>query len=168
MSNKVYSNFVPNYKTIASVYSIFQNGLPIKDRVLLEESIVDQMSASLEVEQETQQPIDSLILGSFITKFNEEYSQELSEDQRILLENYIISFEDNGLELKVYLNEEIQRLKNSLNTINENLKEESLKKKVQDVYTVLDNTKNQEIDTEVLEIVLNTQKLVEDIQDNDN
>ena len=168
LSNKVYSNFVPNYKTIASVYSIFQNGLPIKDRVLLEESIVDQMSASLEVEQETQQPIDSLVLGSFITKFNEEYSQELSEDQRVLLENYIISFEDNGLELKVYLNEEIQRLKDSLNTINKNLKEESLKKKVQDVYNVLDNTKNQEIDTEVLEIVLNTQKLVEDIQDNDD
>ena len=32
LSNKVYSNFVPNYKTIASVYSIFQDSLPVKDR----------------------------------------------------------------------------------------------------------------------------------------
>lgn len=37
LSNKVYNNFVPNYKTIASVYSIFQDALPVKDRVLLEE-----------------------------------------------------------------------------------------------------------------------------------
>ena len=168
LSSKVYTNFVPNYKTIASVYSIFQDSLPVKDRVLLEESIVDQMSASVETEQETQQPIDSLVLGSFITKFNEEYSKQLNLEQRTLLENYITSFEDNGLELKVYLNEEIQRLKDSLNSINENLNEEGLKKKVQDVYSVLDNTKNREIDTEVLEIVLNTQKLVEDIQENDD
>ena len=44
LSSKVYNNFVPNYKTIASVYSIFQDALPVKDRVLLEENIVNQMS----------------------------------------------------------------------------------------------------------------------------
>jgi hypothetical protein len=42
LSNKVYNNFVPNYKTIASVYSIFQDALPIKDRILLEENIINQ------------------------------------------------------------------------------------------------------------------------------
>ena len=35
LSNKVYNNFVPNYKSIATVYSIFQEELPVKDRVLL-------------------------------------------------------------------------------------------------------------------------------------
>ena len=74
-------NFVPNYKTIASVYSIFQDALPIKDRVLLEENIVDQMSASAEVIQETQLPIDSLVYNTFVAKFNEEYSELLNENQ---------------------------------------------------------------------------------------
>ena len=60
LSNKVYNNFVPNYKTIASVYSIFQDALPVKDRVLLEENIVDQMSSSLGETKDVQQPIDSL------------------------------------------------------------------------------------------------------------
>ena len=46
LSSKVYNNFVPNYKTIASIYSIFQDACPIKDRVLLEENIIEQMSAS--------------------------------------------------------------------------------------------------------------------------
>ena len=40
LSKSVFANFVPNYKTIASVYSIFQDALPVKDRVLLEENIV--------------------------------------------------------------------------------------------------------------------------------
>ena len=51
LSNKVFTNFVPNFKSIASVYSIFQDALPIKDRVLLEENIVEQMSASVETKQ---------------------------------------------------------------------------------------------------------------------
>ena len=71
LSNKVYNNFVPNYKTIASVYSIFQDALPIKDRVLLEENIVDQMSASFSTQEENkQQPIDSLTYRTFVKKFN--------------------------------------------------------------------------------------------------
>ena len=72
LSTKVYNNFVPNYKTIASVYSIFQDALPIKDRILLEENIVDQMSSSVVTEQETQQPIDSIVYSTFVRKFNEE------------------------------------------------------------------------------------------------
>ena len=47
LSNKVFNNFVPNYKNIASVYSIFQDKLPIKDRVLLEENMIEQMSSSV-------------------------------------------------------------------------------------------------------------------------
>ena len=74
LSNKIFSNFVPNYKSIASVYSIFQDALPIKDRVLLEENIVDQMSSSVVVKEEAQQPIDSLVYSTFVDKFNQEYS----------------------------------------------------------------------------------------------
>ena len=168
LSTKLYNNFVPNYKTIASVYSIFQDALPVKDRVLLEENIVEQMSASAEAVQETLQPIDSLVFNTFAQKFNEEYKDLLSENQKALLGNYISSFSDNGIELKVYLNEEIGRIKDSLNALKKNQIEDNsdLKEKISEVYNVLDNTKQKEIDTETIEIVLNAQQLLEEIENN--
>jgi hypothetical protein len=171
LSTKVYSNFVPNYKTIASVYSIFQDALPVKDRVLLEENIIDQMSASVEIAQETQQqqPIDSLVYSTFVAKFNEEYSESLNENQKLLLNNYISSFDDNGIELKIYLNEEIGRLKQELNKANEKSVDNPMfKEKLDKVYSILENTKNKEIDTETLEIVLNTQQLLEEMEKDDD
>ena len=168
LSSKVYKNFVPNYKTIASVYSIFQDALPVKDRVLLEENIVDQMSASVETKQETQQPMDSLVYNTFATKFNEEYSETLNENQKQLLGNYISSFADNGLSLKTYLNEEIGRLKKEVVKIKKNQTNPEITEKVTRVYDILENIKKKEIDTETLEIVLNTQHLLEEIQENGN
>tara|TARA_R110001592_G_scaffold61696_1_gene188498 strand:+ start:3622 stop:4452 length:831 start_codon:yes stop_codon:yes gene_type:complete len=171
LSSKLYNNFVPNYKTIASVYSIFQEALPIKDRVLLEENIVDQMSSSVEIKPETQQPIDSIVYSSFVNKFNEEYAESLNEGQRTLLGKYISSFGDNDLELKVYLNEEIGRLKEELGFVKNGLvlvEDERLSEKVDQVYEILDQTKNREIDTETLEVVLNTQSLLEEIEEDDD
>ena len=165
LSNKLYSNFVPNYKTIASVYSIFQDALPVKDRVLLEENIVEQMSASLDANIETQVPIDSLVFGSFVKNFNEEYSNSLTENQKTLLTKYISSFSDNALELKVYLNEEVGRIKSTLLELKE---KENFKEKISKVYDIIDNIKDKAIDTEILEVVLNAQQLIEEIDEHDN
>lgn len=169
LSNKVYNNFVPNYKTIASVYSIFQDALPVKDRVLLEENIVDQMSASLSVQEENkQQPIDSLTYRTFVKKFNEEYSESLNESQKNLLGHYISSFADNGLELKIFLNEEIGRLKTEFSNLKEVelIKDNvSLKNKVEKVYNILEHFRNSAIDTEIVETILNAQQVLQEIEE---
>ena len=171
LSNKIFSNFVPNYKSIASVYSIFQDALPIKDRVLLEENIVDQMSSSVVVKEEAQQPIDSLVYSTFVDKFNQEYSESLNEGQKTLISHYISSFADNGIELKVYLNEEIARLKDKLTeakTTEEGKENPVMSDKLSKVYTILEETKDRPIDTETLEVVLKTQDLLEEIENNDS
>lgn len=171
LSNKVYDNFVPNYKTIASVYSIFQDALPVKDRVLLEENIVDQMSSSVEVKQEMQQPIDSIVYNTFVNKFNEEYSGQLNESQKQLLCHYISSFADEGLEMKLYLNEEIGRLKSRLRAASSAesvIADESLKNRIDKVYTILDETKSDKISTDTIEIVLRTQDLVKELEENED
>jgi hypothetical protein len=125
-------------------------------------------TASVETKQEEQQPIDSLVYNTFADSFNREYST-LNENQKDLLNNYISSFVDNGLELKVYLNEEIGKLKNQLNDIKIKQKQnDSLVEKVQQVYNILENTKETQIDTETIEIVLNTQQLVKEILSNDS
>tara|TARA_R100001510_G_C7656278_1_gene216119 strand:+ start:5790 stop:6632 length:843 start_codon:yes stop_codon:yes gene_type:complete len=171
LSNKVYGNFVPNYKTIASVYSIFQEALPVKDRVLLEENIVEQMSSSLESPAPAQQPIDSLVYGSFVNNFNQEYASSLNENQKTLLSKYISSFSDNSLDLKVYLNEEIGRIKDTLIQYTKNTsicENDNIKEKFDKIYVIIDETKNKIIDTEMLEMVLNAQQLIEEIKKNDD
>jgi hypothetical protein len=171
LSTKVYTNFVPNYKTIASVYSIFQDALPVKDRVLLEEKIVDEMSSSIEQQAPIQQPIDSLTYGTFVKKFNEEYSNILNESQKKLLGSYVSSFENNGLDFKVHLNEEIGRIKSEIGKVKKTptfLKSEDLQEKINSAMAVMDDIKNKPIDAEVVEIVLNAQQMLEEIEDNDN
>ena len=171
LSSKIFTSFVPNYKSIASVYSIFQDALPVKDRVLLEENIVDQMSASVETKQEGQQPIDSLVYKTFVNKFNEEYKETLNENQRELLSHYITSFADNGLELKIFLNEEVGRLKNQLKIVMEKniiKNDTSLAEKTQNVYDILENCADREIDTQIVETVLKTQELLKEIGEDDD
>ena len=172
LSKDIFNNFVPNYKNIATAYSIFQDALPVKDRVLLEENIVEQMSASAGSFAEVQQPIDNIVYGKFVSSFNEEYSKKLNESQKDLLTRYISSFSDNGLEMKVYLNEEIGKLKKDLINCKQDAditSDNSLKEKIDKVYSILESYKEKEIDTDLIELVLRTQELVEEItKDDDN
>ena len=171
LSKNLFSNFVPNYKSLARVYSIFQETLPIKDRVLLEESIVDQMSASVETRQETQRPMDNIIYTNFVSKFNQEYNNMLKENQRELLGKYISSFSDNGVEFKFFLNEEIGNLKTKLINYKNNLtirEDEALKTKLDKVYSILESYKEKEIDSDLIEVVLKTQDLLEEIEQDDS
>ena len=171
LSKDIFNNFIPNYKNIATVYSIFQDALPIKDRVLLEESIIEQMSSSAQVPERTQQPMDNIVYNTFVNKFNEEYSNKLNENQKELLTKYISSFADNGLEIKYYINEELASLKQKLEASKENetIKQDaSLTEKIDSVYSILETYKNKEIDTDLLEIVLKTQNLIDEIESHDN
>ncbi len=169
LSRKVYNKFVPNYKTIASVYSIFQDALPIKDRVLLEENIVTQMSSSVEVvSQENQRPIDSLTYRTFVDKYNDEYSEVLNENQKKLLNTYISSFSDNDVDLKVYLNEEIEDLKHRIQAIKESKTHSFLGEKLDEFEKVLVSTKDSKIDTKTIEVVLNVQQVLEELENHGN
>ena len=79
------------------------------------------------------QPMDNIIYNTFVSKFNEEYSTTLNENQRTLLNKYISSFSDNGLEFKFYLNEELGTLKEKLKDSKKTkviTEDESLKNKI--------------------------------------
>ena len=79
-----FSNFVPNYKDLASISQIFNTDVPIKTRVILESEIIKKMSS----EQMTEEmlPVGSLAYKIFTEKFNKEYSEVLNESQKMLLE----------------------------------------------------------------------------------
>ena len=113
LGQNVWSTFVPNFKSLASINGIFNSKISIKKRVLFEQAILDKMSAATTPVNKTLQPLDNLTYHSFIKKFNNKYGALLQE-QQTLLSQYVTSFADDGFELRLYLNEEVGRLKKVL------------------------------------------------------
>ena len=78
LSSGVYSNFVPNYKNIATVSQLFstdEGNANIKSGVLLEQKIVaSMMEGTGTPEAPKMKPIDNLVFKSFVSKYNKEYS----------------------------------------------------------------------------------------------
>ena len=109
----VFNNFVPNYKCLANIYKMFSHSTDPKSSVILEELVLEDMCTATEKEEQVQ--VDSLVVESFVEKFNNKYDKTLLEEQKTLLNLYISSFVDNSLELKMFLNEEVSRLKKELN-----------------------------------------------------
>ena len=170
LSPSVFSNFVPNYKTLATIDQIFCDKLSPKTRVMLEGTVVENMSKSNDVET-IQEELDDTTVTCFVSKFNEKYSETLSEEQKELLSHYITSFTDNAVSLKVFLNEEIARLKKSISeaTSAEMFQADSeMNQKATQIVEKLDNFKKAEITDEVLLTVLKTQELVKEMSNGSN
>lgn len=161
-----YSVFIPNYKSLASIQQIFSTETPVKTRVLLEDKVLRNLCILREQKEAAEmQPIDNIVYRSFVKKFNEQYSEELLEEQRVLLGKYIASFADNGLDLKTFLSEEVSRLKGELGTIlkkEEVLVEEGTTNKIKEVVNVIDGFREQEVNQEMVEKVLKIQSLVKE------
>jgi len=165
-----FSNFVPNYRNLATISQIFnaqEDQLPVKTCVLLEKTILERMMLK-EVKQNTTKemvPVDNLVYKSFTKKFNSEYT-DLLKEQQDLLNKYIISFSDSGLELKLFLNEELGRLKQVINdSFNKSLmkNDTNMIKKAKDVLSLMENYKQSPIDKKMLKQVLKIQELAEEL-----
>ena len=167
LSKDIYNNFVPNYKNIASIYSIFNFDAPAKEKVLLEERIVSHMSSSMEIPPEdTHEPIDNIVYRTFVESFNKEYSDSLLSEQALLLNKYISSFADNGLELKLFLNEELGRLKSVIKSYSDKTADDAhTAEQLGRVVEVLEDYKNQQIDKSMIEDVIKAQQLVREMED---
>jgi len=165
---RVFSNFVPNYKSLATIDQIFSGKLSPKNIVILESQIVDDMSKPINSEKNTES-IDNLVITSFVNKFNNKYENNLMENQKTLLNYYISSFADNGLGLKMFLNEEISRLKTQMtiaSEISEIKSDKEMIDKTQKVFEKLDQFKSETIGNGVVLTILKTQQLEREIFEN--
>jgi hypothetical protein len=166
LSKSVFSNFVPNYKDLATLSQIFNDELTVKKRVMLEKQILKNMITKETGPVKVMKPIDKLTYKTFINKFNSTYG-ELQEEQRSLLIQYIYSFSDDGMGLKIYLNEEIGRLKGVLK---ESLELEEIKtdstmlESARRVIDTMEEYKRQDVSDDMVQQVLKIQNLVKEIQ----
>ena len=80
---------------------------------MLEDKVVNFLTR-LDENQTEMKPVDQLEFKMFVKRFNNTYQHSLLREQKELLSNFIVSFSDNGLGLKSYLNDEIGRLKEAV------------------------------------------------------
>ena len=168
LGEEVLTNFVPNYKLLATISQLFNQSVSIPTRVLLENEVLGQMIASkADTAQQKMVPIDNLIYTTFSKKFNEKYSNTLLNEQKELLSKFTSSFADNGLSLKFYLNEEIGRLKNQLRhslMIEEFIKDDEMQNKAQQVLSLLESYKTKKPDKKMIQQLMKIQSLVQEIK----
>jgi len=165
LSPAVFHNFVPNYKTLATIAQIFASKISPKDQVILENVIVADMIKK-EPEGADGAIIDNVVYRTFVEKFNAKYENGLLQEQKELLTHYITSFVDNALELKIYLNNEIGRLKEELEkakTVKEIKSDETMLRKTEEIIKRLNSFAQETITEDVLMTVLKTQALVKEI-----
>ena len=167
VSTNVFSNFVPQYKNLATVYQIFNGSLVPEKRIILEEFISDSITnPPTKKSASAKDPVDNLVLKNFLKKFNDKYGDSLFEEQSKLLSRHVLSFSDNGLAFKSYLNEELGRLKGE---VREGTKKEEIAndsamiEKTQKVMKILESFASNKMTNDGLEQVLKIQALVREI-----
>jgi len=167
LSKNVFGNFVPNYKSLATIAQILNPDVSVKHRVLLENALAQALSAAPTTEKKEMAPMDNLVYKTFVRKFNEQYNGKLLEGQERLLSKYIASFHDEGIELKIFLNEEVSRLREILSN---SLKDEGimadsvLYENTREVLGLLNNYRKSEIDSTMVQQILKIQGLVEELK----
>tara|TARA_B100000963_G_scaffold225738_1_gene196911 strand:+ start:364 stop:1194 length:831 start_codon:yes stop_codon:yes gene_type:complete len=170
LTQETFNNFVPNYRSLATIQQIFSMKTSPKTKIMLEQEILKNMVV-LSEQKEGMPSIDNLTYKQFVKKFNEKYDNNLLSEQKALLTHYVTSFSDNSLQLKIFLNEEISRLKEEMTKAKELnfIKEDSdMAKKVESVILKLESFSKQSINDDLLLTVLKTQALVGEIYNGDN
>ena len=171
LSSDVYKTFIPNYKNIASIHSIFNLDMAPKEKIILEDKVLEGMANDSAESDLTLEHIDNIVYNSFVEKFNKKYDTTLRESQKVLLNKFITSFADNGLELKIFLNEEIEMLKTKLkDSYNENIisEDQEMLESIKKVELMIEDFKKEKITDSIISKVIKIQDLVEEIQQDAN
>ncbi len=168
LSPDVFNNFVPNYKTLATISQMFSTKSTPKSRVILESHLVEFMSTT-ENDNTSIEHIDDIVYRSLVKKFNDKYGDSLLEEQKNLLTHYISSFMDNAVELKMFLNEELKRLKEELGDAAATemiAADNDMGSKTTKLIEELETFVSRPIDEQMLTTILKTQNLVKELAAN--
>lgn len=164
----VFTNFIPDYKSLASISQIFSKSTPIKDKVLLEQKILDSLRSEPQKKEEDKlQVIDNLTYKTFVKKFNTVYGESLLPEQKELMTRFVMSFSDDGISLKGFLNEEIGRLREKVQEslkVKEVAEDSTMVNKTELVLERMDSYREKPVDREMVGEVLKIQALVKEIE----
>jgi hypothetical protein len=166
LTQKFFSNYVPNYKDIASLQQVFGQKSSIPARMLMERQIIEKMTLKKETVEQINDKIDKHVIHSYLNAFNKKYS-DLLENQKNLLKKYMTSSEEDNTDFMVFLNEELQNIAEKLNEshkIAEIKEDKEILAKLVEVKKKFLQIKNEEIDEKYLQRLLKFQKLVHELE----
>ena len=170
VGKQAFNNFVPNYKYLATISQLFSGQTTVKQRVLLERALIGAMAAKPGKPNKSKEMphVDKLVFKTVIENFNKKYGDELLTEQKDLLNKYIVSSLGSGVEFKVYMNEEIGRLKEEVTTLHDKQvfsENKDLGEKLAEVKEALNKLQIRKIDPAMIEKVMQVQKLVKECSD---
>jgi len=167
LTSNVLNYFVQNYKNLATIAQILNKDLPVKERILLEDKFVKECVISDKNESDLK-PTDNLVYKTFVENYNKKYESTLLEEQKEVITRHAIAFSDNGVSLKIFLNEEIGRLKSIIEkSQGMDVFEEDgeMKNKLDEVYAILESyKKNPQIMESDIITLLEVQSLARELQ----
>ena len=169
LSPQVFNNFVPNYRSFATISQIFNKDASIKKKVLMERQVIQDLTSRKQPE-ENMKPVDSLVLSSFAKNYNQKYNNLLPE-QKAVLSRFVNLNEDTRHDFYLYIAETLSNIEreveNSLHM--EEVKED--KNMVENTHRVLEHVRNFKVtnfgESQILDI-LKLQKLVKEYYNDDN
>ena len=171
LGQEVYSNFVPNYKTMATIGQLFADNVSPSEKVILEDKLLTEMTKAEEkTEKEILEHIDSIAYKTFTNKFNKAYAGKLHEEQQQVVSKYIYSVSDNGISLKTYLNEEVGRLRDKVRSSldsKEISSDPEMVKKTEQVLEFLDSLTETKLDEPAIKKIMQIQGLVREVETNE-
>ena len=138
LTSEVFSNFVPNYKNLATIAQVFGSDVNTKERVLLERKLLGAMvmKEGAPAKSKNMPHIDGLVYKTFVKKF------------------------------KMFLSEEVGRLKNSISSTlkedNSNI-DDDMRDKTKLVLEKLEEFKKTKIDENMVKGVLKIQSLASEV-----
>ena len=170
ISKDVFNNFVPNYKSLATIARIFNDKTPTKDRILMESALLETLTKqAIPENKEDLKHIDSLVVKSFVKNFNNQYDDLLAE-QRSLLQHYVTSVNDGQTSFKFYINEELIRIKEIIQkslTMEEVVNDEIMVENTNRVLALIEDLRQAEIDGAYLMKLMKLQKLASECENDD-
>ena len=169
--DEVFSLYLANYRDLASVYQILNEKLTIKERATISQRLCESLSNVRDSRNENEEyvieesKIDNLTCKVFLESFNKEYAkgQIFTEEQQNVLLGIVLSSSDNGVYLKTFLNEEINRLRKVVSESKEIKEDQEMQEKANKVLTFLDEFKKRPYDNEMLQKLMEVQELASEI-----
>ena len=162
LGHDVWNNFVFEYKKMATINQVLSQTAGPKKQVMIEKKLLDNLLPKKE-KVETFPIVNNLAVKNFVKRFNKEYTGSLNESQKVFLNKYIMSSRDDGLEFKIYLYEEIERLKDILQ---EQVKraDKNTSDKLRKVVDKMSTYNKRKIDKSFVSEIIKIQSLTEEIK----
>ena len=163
---KVFTNFIPNYRQMATISQMFNEKTSIKNRVLLERNILKTLVDTSVEKNNKLEDIDNLVYEKFVENYNEQY-EELLQEQKDLLKYHILSFTNDGVDFKLFVDNEINRVKKVLDECkdiheikNDKVMSENYKLAIDKVKQLM----SEEISDGLIMNIMKLQKLAHEVQ----